>query len=137
VTRLATLLDDPAVRELIYGLGHVGPGKSGAARLCAVVLRLVETAHPEQYRSWLSDDASNEPMTVDQVWLAIDGPVIEDLARFTGGSPGAVAWQLAGVLPDVVDAISPGGNIIDAARLTREIEEAITFDDRSAGAFGG
>jgi len=140
IAKLSTLLDDPEIRDLLYGLAHVGPGLTpaapGPARLHAMVLHLAGTTHPEQYRSWLSDDARNKPMTVDQVRLAVGDAAIEDLAAFTGGSPGAVAWQLAGVLPDVVDAVSPGGEVVDAALLAREIEQAITFDDRSSGAFG-
>jgi uncharacterized protein YidB (DUF937 family) len=75
-------------------------------------------------------------MTVDQVRMTIGDRAIDDLAQLAGGSPGAVAWQLAAVLPDLVDAVSPGGEIIDAEQLAREIAEASVDDDRSAGAFG-
>jgi uncharacterized protein YidB (DUF937 family) len=140
IAKLSTLLDDPQVRGLIYGLAHVGSAlpvvAPGPARLHALVLHLAETTRPEQYRSWLSDHTSNSPMTVDQVRLTIGDGAIKDLAQFTGGSPGAVAWQLTGVLPDVVDAVSPGGDVIGADRLAREIEESISVDDRSAGGFG-
>jgi uncharacterized protein YidB (DUF937 family) len=138
--KLSTLLDDPEVRELIFGLAHVGlappSAGSGASRLHAVVLRLADTTTAEQYHSWLSDDASNMAITVDQVRMTIGDSAINDLAQFTSGSPSAVAWQLAAVLPDLVDAVSPGGEVIDANRLEREIAEASADDDRSAGAFG-
>jgi len=140
ISKLSTLLDDVEVRELLLGLAHVksvapaaGPG---APRLHAVVLRLAETTDPGQYYSWLSDDKANRAMTVDQVRMTIGDSAIDDLAQLAGGSPGAVAWQLAAVLPDLVDAVSPGGEVIDANRLTREIAEASADDDRSAGAFG-
>lgn len=140
ISKLATLLDDPEVRVLIFGLAHVGstepPAEPGAPRLRAVVLRLAETTTEEQYRSWLSDGASNEAITVEQVRMTIGDRAIDDLAEFTSGSAGAVAWQLAAVLPDFVDAVSPGGEIIDVHRLTRELAEASADDDRSAGAFG-
>jgi uncharacterized protein YidB (DUF937 family) len=138
--KLYTLLDDPEVRELILGLAHVSSAlpaaEPGPARLHAMVLHLADTTTPEQYRSWLSDEASNKPMTVDQVRTTIGDTAIDDLARYSGGSTGAVAWQIAAVLPDVVDAVSPGGEVIDAVQLARQIEEAIAYDDRSAGAFG-
>ena len=140
IAKLSTLLDDPEIRELLYGLAHVGPRlplvPPGPARLYALVLRLADTMRPEQYGSWLSDSAANLPMTVDQVRLTIGDAALEDLAQFTGGSPASVAWQLAGVLPDLVDAVSPGGEIVDPTRLAHEIEDAVTADDRSAGAFG-
>ncbi|WP_165945535.1 YidB family protein [Micromonospora sp. KC606] len=140
IGKLSTLLDNPEVRELIFALGHVGStspsADSGASRLRAVVLRLADTTSAEQYRSWLSDDASNKAMTVDQVRVTIGDGAIDDLAQFAGGSPSAVAWQLAAVLPDLVDAVSPGGKVIDANLLAQEIAEASADDDRSAGAFG-
>jgi len=40
------------------------------------------------------------------------------------------------VLPDLVDAVTPGGEIVEVNRLAREIAEATADDDRSAGAFG-
>lgn len=140
ISKLSMLLDDPEVRELIFGLAHVEsaapPAGAGGSQLRAVVLRLAETTDQEQYRSWLSDDAPNKAMTVDQVRMTIGDTAIDDLAQFVGGGPGAVAWQLAAVLPDLVDAVSPGGEVIDADRLTQEIAEANAEDDRSAGAFG-
>jgi len=140
ISKLSTLLDDLEVRELIFGLAHVrsvvpsaGPG---APQLHTVVLRLAETATPEQYDSWLSDDTRNKTMTVDQVRMTVGDSAIDDLAQLAGGSPGAVAWQLAVVLPDLVDAVSPGGEAIDADRLAREVAETSADDDRSAEAFG-
>jgi len=140
ISKLATLLDDPEIRELIFGLAHVElvppSAEPGVPRLHAVVLRLADTTRPEQYRSWLSDDAHNQSMTVDQVRMAIGDGAIDDLAHLAGGNLGAIAWQLAAVLPDFVDAVSPGGTIIDADRLAQELGQASADDDRSAGAFG-
>ncbi|GIM96511.1 YidB family protein [Paractinoplanes toevensis] len=129
ITKLAILLDDPEVRELILGLG-------AAPRLHAIVLDLAGTVSPEQYRSWLSDDTRNLAMTPDQVRAALgDGP-LGDLAAATGTDSGVVSRQLAGLLPDLVDAVSPGGRIVDPARLAGEITEARREDDLEAGVFG-
>ena len=138
--KLSTLLDDPEVRELILALAHIrsvpSPAAPGAPRLRAIVLRLADATTPEQYLSWLSDDTSNKAMTMEQVRSAIGDRAVDDLALTTGGSAGTVTWQLAAVLPDLVDAVSPGGAAVDEDRLGREIREAVAYDDRSAGAFG-
>jgi uncharacterized protein YidB (DUF937 family) len=136
VSKLSTLLDDPEVRLLIFGLAHVGAAGSGAPRLRAIVLHLAETTEADQYGSWLSDDALNKAMTVDQVRVAIGDGALSDLASFTGGTAGTVAWQLAAILPDLVDAVSPAGKVVDVDRLARELAEASADDDLSAGAFG-
>jgi uncharacterized protein YidB (DUF937 family) len=140
VAKLSTLLDDPEVRELLFGLAHARSAapsaEPGASRLRAVVLQLADTTSAEQYGSWLSDEAVNKAMTVDQVRDTIGDSALDDLAMLAGSSPSAVAWQLAAVLPDLVDAVSPGGRVIDDTLLAREIAEASADDDRSAGAFG-
>ena len=138
IGKLSTLLDDPEIRELIFGLAHVGSAfpsaESGASRLRAIVLHLADTTDPKQYSSWLADDASNMAMTIDQVRTTIGEGPIDDLAQLLDGTPSAITWQLAAVLPDLVDAVSPGGQVIDANLLAREIADA--NDDLSAGAFG-
>jgi hypothetical protein len=140
VSKLSTLLDEPEVRGLIFGLAHVSSTppstEPGASRLRAVALRLADITGPEQYHSWLSDDAPNRAMTVDQVRTTIGDDAINDIAQFLGANPDGITWQLAAVLPDFVDAISPGGQVVDANQLAREIAEATADDDLSAGAFG-
>jgi uncharacterized protein YidB (DUF937 family) len=139
LSKLSTLLDDPETRVLIFGLAHVGsapPAAPGPARLHAVVLRLADATTADQYGSWLSDATPNQAMTVDQVQLAFSDAALDDLAQWAGSSPGEVTWQLAAALPDLVDAISPDGVLIDVDRLARAIAQVTADDDRSAGAFG-
>jgi hypothetical protein len=111
ISKLSTLLDDLEIRELIFGLAHVksmAPSTaSGAIRLHAVVLYLAETTNPGQYRSWLSDDAPNEAMTVDEVRSAIgdrgwsgrvappDQPPGHEVALAVGAADGARLEQAA------------------------------------------
>ncbi len=139
ITKLSTLLDDPQARVVVFGLAHVdaaGPTAAGAPRLRAVVAQLAETTDPDQYRSWLADDVPNGRMTVDQVRAALGDDTIDDVARFAGGSPDELAWQLAVVLPDLVDALSPGGVVIEADELGEGLRAAAAAGDRSAGPFG-
>ncbi|GIH10017.1 hypothetical protein Rhe02_80840 [Rhizocola hellebori] len=136
--KLSRLLDDPEVRVVVFGLAHThaeGPA-AGAPRLREVVLHLAGTSEPDQYSSWLSDDVANLPMTVAQVRAAFGADVLDDLAVYAKSSPDEVAWQLAEVLPDLVDAVSPGGQVLAASELGRHLSEAVEADDRSAGPFG-
>ena len=136
--KLSTLLDDPETRVIVYGLAHAypgQPGESGPQRLRAAMQRLTETADSAQVESWLSDDPANRGVTVEQVRAAFGDDVIDGVAAFTGGEPDEAAWQLAAVLPDVVDAFSVGGVIVDAAELRREFIDASAAGDRSAGPF--
>jgi uncharacterized protein YidB (DUF937 family) len=138
--KLLVLLDEPESQALLYGLAHVRsaapPAQPGASRLHAVVVRLADMTDTEQYRSWLSDDAPNRAMTVDQVRRTIGDDAVDDLAHLAGGSSIAVAAQLAALLPDFVDAVSPGGQVLDTRRIAEAIDQAVGYDERSAGAFG-
>jgi len=139
ISKLSTLLDDPQARVVVFGLAHVGgvaAPSAGAPRLRTVVAHLAETTDPDQYRGWLADDVPNIPMTVDQVRAALGDETINDVARFAGGSPAELAWQLAAVLPDLVDALSPGGVVIDADEIGAALRAAAEAGDRSAGPFG-
>jgi len=131
VRKLDTLLDDPEVRDLVRGLAGNKP-----ERLRAFVLDLAVTTTSEQYRSWLDDGERNRAMTTGQVWLAVGDTTLGDLADAAGSTPDAVAWQLAEILPDLVDAVSPGGQVMEVDVLAREIGEAKTEDDLEAGVFG-
>ena len=131
VRKLATLLDNPEVRDLVRGLAGSRP-----ERLRAIVLELAVSTTSEQYRSWLDDGEPNRAMTPDQVRSAVGDAAIGELADALYSTPAAVAWQLAETLPDLVDALSPGGQVIEVELLTRELAEATTEDDLEAGAFG-
>jgi len=84
----------------------------------------------------LSDEAVNRAITVEQVRAAFGDEVIRTVAGYVGSEPDEVAWQLTAVLPDLVDAFSPGGAIVDPAELRREFIDATAAGDRSAGPFG-
>lgn len=119
--RLRTMLHDPETRPLIFGLAHSALAAQvvppGASRLRAVVLHLAATATPEQHRSWLSDQWPNQAMTTNQVRATIGDDSINDLAQWAGASAITVAWQLTTVLPDLVDAVTPDGEVMLAAGI--------------------
>jgi len=140
ISRLAALLDDPQVRVVVFGLAHAGSsttyGQAGAPRIHAVMINLADTVQPAQYRNWLSEDQPNRTMTVDQVRAAIGEDRIDDIARYADTPTTELAWQLAALLPDLVDALSPSGYIIDADHIAQYLRDATTEDDRTTGSFG-
>lgn len=139
ISKLSTLLDDLEIRVMVAGLAHVYPGHptdTDGQRLRAALQQLTEAADPAQVTSWLSDHTPNLAMTVDQVRGVFGGEVIGDLATYTSGAPDQVAWQLTSLLPDLVDAVSPNGSVVDASELGRGLSAASEADDRSSGPFG-
>src|SRR5688572_33117462 len=133
VSKLSRLLDDREVQVMVYGLSHVDPAgpeaQAGAERLREILLRLANSTTRDQYHSWLSDDRSNHPMTLPQVRAALGEDALNGLALFARISPHDVAYQLAAILPDLVDAVSPGGIILDAKELGQALTAALAEDD--------
>jgi uncharacterized protein YidB (DUF937 family) len=138
LSKLLRLVDDPEVRVLIYGLTHGGPAVAGAGpgRLHGLVGVLIDGVTVEQRRSWLSDRESNAAVSVEQVQAVLGPDAIDDVARYCNCSAYDAAFQLSVVLPDLVDALSPGGVLVGADELARELAAASAADDRSAGPFG-
>jgi uncharacterized protein YidB (DUF937 family) len=137
--KLAALLDDPEVRVVLYGLAHVYPGQpteSGAERLRGAIERITETVEPEQVQSWLSDETANQAVTGAQIQEAFGDRMIGDLARYAGSGADEVTWQLTAVVPDLIDALSPGGVLANTAEIQRELIDTRDADQRSAGPFG-
>jgi len=128
IRKLSTLLDNPEARELIFALGQ-------ADKVHAVVLTLAGTATAEQYGSWLDDNARNHPMSAEQVRRTLGDGGLDGIAAFTSSTPDAVAWQLSELLPDLVDAVTPGGQILDPQTLATEMSQATLEDEREEGAF--
>ncbi|GAA2361391.1 YidB family protein [Dactylosporangium salmoneum] len=140
INKVGLLLVDPEVRVVVFGLAHTGhasfAGEPGPARLRAMLSRLLEASDADQRRSWLSDSVENSPITVDQVRAAFGDEVIKDLARYAQSSAVDVTWQLSALLPDLVDALTPGGNLVRTSELRRELDAAAAAGDQTSGPFG-
>lgn len=60
--------------------------------------------------SWVST-GQNLPVTPSQIEQGLGGDLLSQLAGKAGLSSGAVSSQLAGLLPDLVDKLTPNGKI--------------------------
>lgn len=66
--------------------------------------------------SWVST-GKNLPISADQVTQALGSDQLGSLAKGLGLSQGDVSSQLAQLLPDVVDKLTPNGQVPDAGSL--------------------
>lgn len=61
-------------------------------------------------QSWLGT-GQNLPISADQVQKVLGSGTVADLAKKAGIGESAAASALAGLLPQVIDKLSPGGNL--------------------------
>lgn len=64
----------------------------------------------EIVNSWVST-GQNLPVTPSQIEQGFGNDILNQMASKAGLAPGAVSSQLAGILPDLVDKLTPDGKI--------------------------
>lgn len=86
----------------------------GLGGLGGLVGRLQQAGLGEVVASWIGTGA-NLPVSADQLHQALGNDTIASLAQQLGLSHGDVAGQLSQLLPQVVDRLTPQGQLPDAA----------------------
>lgn len=88
-----------------------GPG-GGLGGLGGLLQSLQGAGLGEVAQSWIGT-GSNLPISPDQLSQVLGDERIGQIAQQLGLSPGHVSEQLAGMLPDVVDRLTPTGQVPD------------------------
>jgi uncharacterized protein YidB (DUF937 family) len=111
-------------RTPLGGIGTTtGPAAGGAAAasgLDSLLDRLRSVGLGDQVQSWLSD-GPNKSINPQQVSQAIDPQQLSQLAKTAGVSPDEVAQGLAKALPEVVNEMTPHGQIPNASQVQSTI----------------
>lgn len=75
----------------------------------------------ETIDSWINPDSSNKSVQPKDVSVALGGDVVDELAARTGLSRDQVLNELARMLPNVVDKLTPNGRLPSQQELMRLI----------------
>jgi uncharacterized protein YidB (DUF937 family) len=98
------------IAGLAVGLAPLLQQFLGGGGLGALLDRFKQQGMGEQVDSWVSTGA-NEPISAEQVQSVLSGEQIADVAGRLGVSDDEAASVLAGVIPGVVDAVTPEGTL--------------------------
>ncbi len=71
--------------------------------------------------SWIST-GQNQAVSGDQLQHALGGDFIQQIAQQLGSSNSEVSGGLASLLPDVIDKLTPTGNIPEGDQLLQGLE---------------
>ena len=96
-----------AVTGLFSGSGEIGAKLGG---LPGILKKFTDSGMGDKVQSWLGK-GENAPLTGDEVEKALGSDTIQEMATKTGGSATEVKSGLAGMIPGLVDKLSPDGNI--------------------------
>lgn len=91
-----------------------------------------------QFASWVST-GENQPLAEDQMQSAIGAEALQGLASKLGMNTGAVLPLLAQFLPQVIDKLTPQGQIADNHPSSGQLQSVLTsvISSSLGGLFGG
>jgi len=71
--------------------------------------------------SWIST-GENQPVSGDQIQHALGSDLIQQIAQKLGGSKSEVSGNLANLLPDIIDKLTPTGKLPEGDQLSQGLE---------------
>lgn len=97
---------NPLLQAVVGLLGK----ESSIGGLAGLVQAFQKNGLGEIVNSWVST-GQNLPVTANQIEQGLGSDLLSQLASKAGLSSGAASSQLSGILPDLVDKLTPGGKI--------------------------
>ena len=113
--------DNPALLKGV--LQMLGSGESGG--LTAIVQGFHQTGLGEVVSSWVST-GPNLPISAEQLQQGLGAGPIGQLAQASGLTEGVTASALAGLLPTVIDKLTPGGTMPPTGQLQQLVASVRT-----------
>ena len=92
------------------GMGAAMSGLGGLGGLAGLVGMFAKSGLGDQVNSWVGT-GQNLPVSGDQVTQALGSDTISQLARQLGLGQGDVAGQLSQMLPQMIDKLTPRGQL--------------------------
>lgn len=108
-----SLTQNPALMQALVQM--LSSGQSGGG-LAGIVQGFQKAGLGEAVSSWVST-GPNLPISPDQVQQGLGAERLQELVKSSGLSQGAAASVLAGLLPTVIDKLTPEGKMPQAAQL--------------------
>jgi uncharacterized protein YidB (DUF937 family) len=100
--------------------GAAAGGAAAASGLDSLLDRLRNAGLGDQVKSWVGG-GPNKSIDPQQITQAIGSQQISELAKNAGVSPDEVTQGLAKALPEVVNEMTPDGQIPDATQVQNTI----------------
>lgn len=93
--------------------------------LSGALSKITGMGHEQQARSWMSNQDLNDNLDPNEVNQLFDENEIQQVAAQTGANETEVRQGLAELLPEVMNQLTPNGNLDHEAEANQEIEQII------------
>ena len=97
--------DHPQLGSEIANLVHTGPGG-----LSALVQQFQTNGLGSSINSWVST-GPNQPVTAQQIQQALGSDKVKQIATRIGLDPNVVSQKLSALLPQIVNHLTPNGQV--------------------------
>jgi len=101
--------EQPQLGGLMQAALQLLQQNGGIQGVCA---KFQQAGLADQAKSWVSTGA-NMPITADQIQRVLGSPAVSQIASKLGLSHGETSSQLAGLLPNLIDKMTPQGQVPD------------------------
>ncbi|MGH7306070.1 MAG: YidB family protein [Candidatus Rokuibacteriota bacterium] len=105
-------------------LGGAAGGRGGAGGLGGLLAQMQQAGFGEQADSWVSRGA-NQPISPDAMTQIFGRDGIEEISRRAGVSHEDAARGLSQLLPEVVDHVTPDGDVPDDNALGNSVDQFV------------
>ncbi|MBL8523991.1 MAG: DUF937 domain-containing protein [Betaproteobacteria bacterium] len=108
--------DNPLLQMAMQMLANKDGAAGGMGGLGGLMNSLQNAGLGDQLKSWIGT-GENMPISADQLTQALGSDKIRDIAGQLGMSHGEVSGGLADMLPQLIDKLSPNGQLPDNHNL--------------------
>ncbi|MEO8104101.1 MAG: YidB family protein [Betaproteobacteria bacterium] len=110
--------DNPLLQMALQMLANQNQA-GGSGGLGGLINMFQNAGMGEQLKSWIGT-GHNMPISADQLTAALGSDKIRDIASQLGMSHGEVSGGLADMLPQLIDRITPNGQIPDNHNMLQD-----------------
>jgi uncharacterized protein YidB (DUF937 family) len=103
------------VTSMLAGTGPLGSKLGG---LSGILEKFKAAGLGDKVTSWITPGAQNQPLTGDEVEQALGSDTVQEVATATGTTAPEAKSGLAGIIPGLVDKLTPDGNIPGADQIS-------------------
>lgn len=107
---------NPQQNDLMSSVMNLIGGQSGG--LQGLISQFASKGMGDVVNSWVST-GNNKPIAPDQVETALGSDTVNSLAAKTGMDTGTVKAQLAQMLPQMIDKLTPDGKVPEGDILSK------------------
>lgn len=94
--------------------------------LSGALSKITGMGYEGQARSWMSNSADNDNLDPNEVSRFFDEQEIQQVAAQTGANDTEVRQGLAELLPEVMNQLTPNGNLDHESEANQEIEQIVS-----------